>query len=224
LSQCPEVSPELGVEELRRLDLAVAARARHLARGVAQRVPQRRAVRRPEGAPGRELGEVEEAELAPEAAVVARARLLEALEVLLERLLGEERGAVDPRQHRTLGVAAPVGAGDRLQREGLDRGGARRVRSAAEIGERSVGVERDGLDLLVAHEIVDQLDLVGLILREEALAGRGDGHVLAHERLGGLDVLAHRRLDRREVVLGDRHARREVEVVVEAVLDRRPDR
>ena len=77
----------------------------------------------------RELGEVEEAELAPEAAVVAGARQLEALEVLGERLLGEERGAVDARQHRPRRVPAPVGAGDRLQREGLDRAGVGGVRA-----------------------------------------------------------------------------------------------
>ena len=205
-------APQLRVIELGRLDLGVAAGARQLAGQVAQRVPQRRAVRRPEGVARRELGEVEQAELAAEAAVIARPRQLEPLEVLLERRLREERGPVDPRQHRALGVPAPIGAGGRLQREGLDRGGARRVRTTAEIGERAIGVERDRLHVAVAHQIVDQLHLVRLILSDEALARRRHGEILTHERLGRLDVLAHLRLNRGEVVLGDRHTRREVEV------------
>ncbi len=73
-------------------------------------------------------------------------------------------------------------------------------------------------------EVVDQLDLVVLALGEEALARLRDGHVLALERLGGLDVRAHALFDLREVRLGERGAVGELEVVVEAVLDRRPDR
>ncbi len=73
-------------------------------------------------------------------------------------------------------------------------------------------------------EIVDQLDLVVLALGEEALARLRDGHVLALERLGGLDVRAHALFDLREVGLGEGGPVGELEVVVEAVLDRRPDR
>ena len=76
----------------------------------------------------------------------------------------------------------------------------------------------------VLHEIVDQLDLVILALGDEPRPRRGDIDVLTAERLVGVDVLAHPLLDRGEVLLGQRHAVREVEVVVEAVLDRRPDR
>ena len=74
---------------------------------------------------------------------------------------------------------------------------------------------------LVADEVLDQLDLVVLPLANEALERLADRDVLAHEPLVGLDVLAHLRLDRLEVVLRERHALRELEVVVEAVLDRR---
>ena len=68
-----------------------------------------------------------------------------------------------------LGVAAPVGAGDDCQLERLDPLGARAVRAAAEVGERAVAVERDGLDALVADQVLDQLDLVVLALGAEAL-------------------------------------------------------
>ena len=75
-----------------------------------------------------------------------------------------------------------------------------------------------------ADEVLDQLDLVVLVLGAEALERLGDGHVLAHERLVGADVLAHAVLDALEVGVGGRGAVGEVEVVVEAVLDRRSDR
>ena len=106
----------------------------------------------------------------------------------------------------------------------LMRPGVGRVRAAAEVGERAVRVERDGVDALVADEVLDQLDLVRLVLRAEAVERLLDGHVLARERLARLDVLAHLLLERGQVVLGDRDALGELEVVVEAVLDRRADR
>ena len=155
--------------------------------------------------------------------MVARACLLEALQVLREILLREERGAVDAGQHLAVRVAAPVRARDRLELERLHglRGGS--VRAAAEIGKRAVAVERDAL-LAALDQVLDQLDLVVLALLQEALQRVLRGHVLALERLGGLDVLAHLLLDALEVILGDLDAVREFEVVVEAGVDRRPDR
>ena len=55
--------------------------------------------------------EVDQVELRPEPAVVARARLLEPLEVRVEVGLRVERRPVDPRQLRVLLVTAPVRAG-----------------------------------------------------------------------------------------------------------------
>ena len=126
-------------------------------------------LRQPERGARRDLGEREQPELRAEPAVVARLGLLEALEVLLEVLLLEERGAVDAREHRAVGVAAPVGAGDRLQLDRADPAGGRRVRAAAEVEERAVLVEADGVDALVADEVLDQLDLVVLALLAEVL-------------------------------------------------------
>ena len=73
-------------------------------------------------------------------------------------------------------------------------------------------------------QVLDQLDLVVLALGAEALERLVDRDVLARERLVGGDVLAHLRLDGLEVGVGDADAVGELEVVVEAVLDRRPDR
>ncbi len=75
------------------------------------------------------------------------------------------------------------------------------MRSATEVGERAVAVERDGLDALVANEVLDQLDLVTLLLGAKAGQGLVDGEVGALEGLVGLDVLAHVRLDALEVGL-----------------------
>ncbi len=163
--------------------------------------------------------------------MVAFLGLLDPLQVLGEFLLAEEGGAVDAREHGALGIPAPVGAGDGLQLERTDGLRARRVRAAAEVGERAVGVQRDALQwpwrvavLRRGDEVVDQLDLVVLTFAGEALARLPGRHVAALEWLGGLHVSAHALFDLREVVLGDAHALRELEVVVEAVGDRRPDR
>ena len=156
--------------------------------------------------------------------MVVGARPLDLLQVLLEVLGREERRSIHAREHWVVRVPAPVGACHRLEPERLDPLGARRVGPATEIGERAVRVERDGAHALVLDEILDQLDLVVLALGQEALERLAGGHLLADERLVGLDVLAHLRLDPLEVGVADRGAFGKVEVVVEAVLDRGPDR
>ena len=100
------------------------------------------------------------------------------------------------------------------------------MRAATEVGEGAVGVQRDGLELLgwARYEVVDQLDLVILAARQEARPRIRDRDVLTLEVLRGLDVRAHPVFDRREVGLGDGDPVGELEVVVEALLDRRPDR
>ena len=155
--------------------------------------------------------------------MVARPRLLELLEERVELGLLEEGRPVDPREHLAVGVAAPVCARDRLQLDRADALRARRVRPAAQVGEGAVGVERDGVDAVVLHQILDELDLVVLALAAEALERLLDRDVLAREGLVGGDVLAHLRLDGLEVGVREADAVGEVEVVVEAVLDRRPD-
>ena len=99
-----------------------------------------------------------------------------------------------------------------------------RVRPAAEVEEGAVAVHRDVVHALVADQVLDQLDLVVLALAREVVERLAGGPLAALERLVGLDVLAHLLLDARQVVLGEAHALGEVEVVVEAVLDRGPDR
>ena len=115
--------PELLVEHLRGGDLLVAALAQLLLDLVLDQVQQRGPVGQPERHPRRLVAQHEEAELGAEAAVVARLRLLDPLQVLLQVLLREEGGAVDPGQALAVLVAAPVGAGDRAQLDRLDPAG-----------------------------------------------------------------------------------------------------
>ena len=160
---------------------------------------------------------MEEVQLQAEPAVVAGARLLEPLQVGVEVVLAVEGRAVDARQLLVLLVTAPVGAGEAGQLERLDRLRVLQVRAAAEVGELALRVEGDR-----AFRGVDELDLVGLALGFEIplrLLGADD---LAAPRAAlrklALDLL----LDALERVLADRLL--ELEVVVEAVLDRRADR
>jgi hypothetical protein len=91
------------------------------------------------------------------------------------------------------------------------------VRAAAEIGEVALRVERD-----VAVRGVDQLDLVRLAVVREARSRLVTADLRPLPRPALRDLAPDLVLDRREVGLVDRLG--ELEVVVEAVLDRRPDR
>jgi hypothetical protein len=112
---------------------------------------------------------MEQVELAAELAVVALLGFLDLLQVGVELFLLGEGGAVDARQHRVVAVAAPIGARDLHQLEGVaDLAGRGHVRAAAEI--EPVALEID-LDRLVAGNRVDQLDLEALALVAEHLLG-----------------------------------------------------
>src|SRR5581483_258084 len=76
--------PQGALVQQRRLDLDVTALAVHLPAEGDQRVENLGPSRQPERRPGRNLGEREQAQLRTELAVVARARLLQTLEVRLE--------------------------------------------------------------------------------------------------------------------------------------------
>ena len=98
----------------------------------------------------------------------------------------------------------------------LDLPRARHVRPAAQVDERSVGIDGDHL---VRPQVLDALELERVV-REAALRLR-PVHLLAHERVIGFHHLVHLGFDPLEVVRRER--RRDLEVVVEAVLDRGPE-
>ena len=181
------------------------------------------------------VGEAEQVELLAEPAVVAPLRLLDPVQVGLEALLRRPGGAVDALQLLVLLVTAPVGGGAAHQPERRDALGGGQVRAAAEVlpGQRPVALEvvvdrQAALADLDARTLggvtcggleADELELVRLVGQLVACVVVGD--LAAVELLALLDDLAHPRLDGLQVVRGERL--RHVEVVVEAVGDRRPD-
>ena len=87
------------------------------------------------------------------------------------------------------------------------------MRTAAQVGECAVGVERNRAVL----EVGDELDLVLVALLGEGLEGLGFRDLAPYERLLVAGELLHLLLDARQVGLGD--GGRRVYVVVEAVFD-----
>ncbi len=179
----------------------------------------RRPARQPQREPLSDLRHRDEQlELAPELAVVAPLRLLEPLEVAVELRLRRERDPVDPLQHLAVLVAAPVRAGRTEELHGLDPPGGRQMRSPAHILEPVLAVD--------AHRVVgdplQQLQLVTVARGGEEARGLGPGQLDALDRLVPLGQVPHAGLDPVEVFGRERPP--DVEVVVEPVLDRRPDR
>ena len=153
--------------------------------------------------------------------MVALLHLLQLREVLVERLLVEEGGPVDPLEHRVARVAAPVGARHAEELHDADAPGGRAVRPEAEVHPVAVLVEGERLRPL-RDDVVDDLDLVLLaepLEERERLLG---GDLRADEGQVGLDRVVGRPLDLLEVLGRERRLAREV--VVEAVLDRGADR
>ena len=170
--------------------------------------------------------------------MVAAFGFLEPVQVLLERLVALPRGAVDPLEHRALLVAPPVRARDLRQLERAELARRRDVRAAAQVDVRDAAV---GVQVLVDADRAVAGDLARVVVVGRAGADVADDLLLerlvgeqlepavevvllAHERLVLGDDLAHARLDALEVRLGEVLAVGKLEVVVEAVGDRRTDR
>ena len=189
-----------------------------------------RALGQQHGEAGAEDGFVgEQFEFAPDLAVVALRRFLQAREVRLEVVAAGPRDGVEPLQRLVLLVAAPVRPGhlgdlDALRVEvasGLD------VRPAAQVGEGVLLVDGDGrrarggvtVLVLTFGESVDEFELVRVVLEDVSpLVGRDFADL---ERVLALDDGPHPVGDPVQVAVGRVHV--EVEVVVEAVLDGRAD-
>ena len=219
----PRRVPQHPAGQVRALHDVVAALEVQVADVVLELLAEDAALRMPHREPRPELlGEGEQVELAPQLAVVAPLGLLQPLEMLAKILLRGPRRPVDALEHRLRLVAAPVRAGERRELEGAEllRGG--HVRPQAQIAPAVVAIDRDGLGPR-ALRLVESLDDLALVrLPREALERLLPGQLLPNERLTGRGDLAHALLDAGEVLGGERLG--EVEVVVEAVLDGRPDR
>jgi len=119
----------VAVARLRLAHVALHQVAQHLALGREQRQPWPNVV-----------GEVEQAQLFSQFAMVAPARLLKPAQVLFQLGLAVPGRAVDPLEHRAMLIAAPVRAGHAQQLEAIGGNIAcvRHMRSAAQIFERVV--------------------------------------------------------------------------------------
>ena len=139
--------------------------------------------------------------------------------MVVEFLLGEEGGAVEPLQLLAAGVPLPVRPGHREELEGPDGPGAGHVRPAAEIDELPLPVERHGR--LFGQPFLQVLDLERLPQVAAELDRRAAVHLDPLERLVFLDDAGHFGLDPREILL--RELVLHLEVVVEALGHGRPE-
>ena len=210
---------QLRLRQVRGPDVLVAAPGLDLADVRLHLVPHGLAVGQEEGDAGAHVvREGEQAQLPPQPPMVARPRLLKALEVRVELRLRREQRPVDALQLRPRLVAAPVRPRHRRQPEGPDLPRGRHVPAAAEVGE--LGVRAQPQRVAARPELIDQFQLERL--RREARPRLRDRDLLPDEAVIALDLLAHLPLDLGQVV--GRERPRQQEVVVEARVDRRADR
>ena len=112
--------------------------------------------------------QVEQVELAADAAMVALLGFFEPVQVLIQLLLVGPGGAVDALEHLVARIAAPVGAGHLRELEGLELAGGGHVRAAAQVDPVALAVEAD---LLFLRDAGDDLGLVVLAESLEELHG-----------------------------------------------------
>ena len=160
----------------------------------------------------------EQAELAPQPPMIALLRLLQPRKMRVQLLLRGEQRAVDPLQLRARLVAPPVRARHIGQPKRTDLPRRLHMPAAAQIRELRVRAEADCLR--IGAELLDQLQLVGLI--REALPRILKIRLAPDEAVVALHLLAHPALDLLQII--GRQRARQVEIVVEPVGDRRPNR
>ncbi len=181
-------------------------------------LPDGPALRMPEHHAGRLVLQMEKVELAPELAMVALLRFLDAVQVSVEIVLSRPRGAVDPLQHFVARIAAPVRSCETRELEYLELAGRGDVRSAAKIGEPAFGVERD---VFVGRDRRDDLRLVVLAEGLEVAHRVVARHQSARDRLIQARELRHLLLDRDKILGRERPL--VGKIVIEPVLDHGAD-
>ena len=206
--------------------LVVAVAGLELAHRALERAPDPLALRMPERGARRHVVEAVQVELDAEPAVVALLRLAPPPQVGVQVLLRRPDRAVDPLEGGPLLVAAPVGARHREELERADLSGALDVRPLAEVDERAVLVDaRRRIGLFDAFAFVARSSRISTLngwLRasKKALPSSGGSSFRTNGWSAATDAAIRSSIARgRPGVSG----RGELEVVVEAVLDRRAD-
>ena len=212
--------PEVLVEHDRCRDLDIAGLLMDLAPVVDELVFEHHAIGQEEREARALVHEREQAELLAELPVVALFGLFDTGQIRIELLLLREAGAVDALKHLAVAVAAPVGAGDARQLDGvaLDAAGGVQMRAGAEVNEFALAVEGDNG---VFRQVVDELDLVRLIALLHELQRFVAGELKALETQLFLADLAHLGLKLLEHLGRERLGA--VKIVIETVLDGRAD-
>ena len=185
--------PLIAVGELEILGVALELIADDRALGQ----PQREAF--PNG-----LINVVDVELAAQLFMIPGERFFVGVHVGVELFLRLEGPGVDARHHHVAGVAAPIGASEAPQLEGIPGDGLRgiHVGAFAHIHEGAVTIEGQLREVMALKKRFRVFPLVGLPHFLEARHGGVVGQVLAVEALALLDDLPHAPLDFREVRIG----------------------
>ena len=212
--------PEVLLHHVGRVHFLIALAVQAAAHVSDQRLEQRPALRVPEDGARRLFLEMEEIHLAAKLSVIALLGFLEAMQIVLELVLRREGRAVDALKLRVVAVAAPIGARELHQLEGLaDLARGRHVRATAEIEPFALLVD---LEILAGRNGVHQLDLEHLALVAEELLGLLAAPELLREGRVLRDDLRHLLFDLRNVFRLERLLLGEI--VEEAVLDDGADR
>ena len=210
--------PQGLVQDLRALDFLVAVVTVDAAHVLLHLLPQRPALGVPEDGAGRVLVDVEQIQLLAKPAVVALFGFLHALDVGVQLFLVGPGGAVDALQLLVFRIAAPVGACQLGELEGLEKARVGHVRAAAHVHVFLVVVQAHRL--LIRH-VVYQAQLVVFAARFEDFDHLGARRHFLDDVVVLCDQLLHALLDgghvfRREGALVGN-------VVIKAFLDHRAD-
>src|SRR5205823_12545665 len=111
--------PLAGIQQLRSLDLLISGRVDSPPHVSLDLAPDEITLWVPEDAAVCFRLKMKQVHLLRDFPMVALGRFLEPQQIGVELFLVEPGGAVDPRQHRVLGIAAPVSARNSRKLEGL---------------------------------------------------------------------------------------------------------
>src|SRR5215471_5946244 len=161
------------------------------------------------------VDEVEEFEVATNAAMITAPRLLELLFIRLELFLRLKERTIDTLQHGVLLAAPPVGSGNTHELEGGDLARMVYVSTTAEVSE--VGVRALG-DVVVLN-VLQEVEFEGLLA--PALFGFGARDRRHLKGVLALDGGVHTLFEPGEILLRERAG--QAEIIIKARVDGRPD-
>ena len=211
--------PERAVEHLGRIHFDVAELALAPPHVGNQRLEQGPALRVPENRAGPFFLKMEQIHFPPQAAMIPPLGFFQLLQIGRELIcLGKGR-CVDPLEHRLRRIAAPIGARDFHQFEGVaDLARRGHMGAATEVEPVALLVDFQGL---VGGDRLDEFDLESLAMRREPGRGFFACPNLLREGFVASNDLSHFHFDRGKILRRERL--RAIEIVIKAVLDHRPD-